>query len=125
MAKREIKIKVSEGVCETEKFQKLLEKGQIVSEKVEEHLNEKMTFVGSAKVEIKTDDKEFTVNYYVTKEGLILQSGSDYLWDSKDNIEIGEEFTIKKVKTKKGHTYIFNPIFNISDLVETENDLPF
>lgn len=125
MAKIEIKIKTSEGVCENEKFQKLLEKGQIVSEKVEEHLNEKMTFVGSAKVEIKTDDKEFTINYYVTKEGLILQSGSDYLWDSKDNIEIGEEFTIKKVKTKKGFTYIFNPIFNISDLVNSEDDLPF
>ena len=124
MAKREIKIKNAEGVCENDKFQKLLEKGQIVAEKVEEHLNEKLVLVGSAKVEIKTDDKEFTINYYVTKEGLILQSGSDYLWDSKDNVEIGEEFTIKKVKTKKGHTYIFNPVFNINELVNSD-DLPF
>lgn len=122
--KREVTIVTAKGVCEKEKFQKLLKAGSIVADKVESVIEQKMTFVGLAEVSIKTEDKEFTQNYYVTKEGKIFTSGSEYLRESFDDIEIGEEFVVKNIKTKRGHTYRANPIFNVSDLT-SDDDLQF
>ena len=126
---REVKIENAQGVCAKEKFQKLVKAGQIATEKVEEHLNEKIILVGVCQVTIKTEDKEFTIYNYVTNNGLVISSGSEFLFKSTENIEINEECVIKKVKTKKGHTYVFNPIFSLENLMNedngTEDDLPF
>lgn len=121
---RKLSIEIKEGVCTNEKFIKMLEANQLVTDKVDEHLNETLVIVGVAKANIKTDDKEFDMYYYVAKNGTILSSGSEYLYNSLANTTMGDEVVLKKVKTKRGHTYIFNPIFNIKDIV-TDDDLPF
>lgn len=129
MGTREVKIENAQGVCAKEKFQKLIKAGQLVAEKVDEHLNEKLVLVGICKVTIKTDDKEFSVYNYVTNTGLVISSGSEFLYKSTENIEMNEESVIKKVKTKKGHTYVFNPIFSLENIMKddtgSEDDLPF
>lgn len=122
---RDLTVEIKEGVCTNERFIKMLEANQLVTDKLDEHLNENLVIVGYAKANIKTDDKEFTMYYYVTKTGTILASGSEYLFNSLQNTVSGDEVVLKKVKTKRGHTYIFNPIFNIKDIVETGDDLPF
>lgn len=126
---REVKIENAQGICVKEKFQKLVKAGQLVAEKVEEHINEKIVLVGYCKITIKTEEKEFSIFNYVSNTGLIISSGSEFLFKSTENIEMNEECVIKKVKTKKGHTYVFNPIFNMDSLLnddtETTDDLPF
>lgn len=114
---RNLSIEIKEGVCTNEKFIKLLENNQLVTDKVEDHLDETFKIVGQAKANIKTDDKEFTMYYYVTESGIILASGSEYLYGSLANTIEGDSVILKKVKTKRGHTYIFNPVFNISDIM--------
>lgn len=121
---RELKIEETKGVCGNAKFQTMLEKGLITSEKAQDHVNEKIVLIGSCKVNIKTDDKDFNMYYYITKDGLVLSSGSEYLFKSLENIEFEKEAIIKKVQTKRGFTYLFNPVFSMSDLT-TDDDLPF
>ena len=123
---RKLEIENAQGVCKNEKFQSMLDKGLLVSEKVDEHLNETLELVGSCKANIKTDDKEFSLYYYVTKSGLIISSGSEYLFQSLNNVEFGKDVVLKKVKTKRGFTYVFNPIFDMSEIIGTTDDeLPF
>lgn len=120
---RELKIEETKGVCGNAKFQTMLEKGLITSEKAQDHVNEKIVLIGSCKVNIKTDDKDFNMYYYITKDGLVLSSGSEYLFKSLENVEFEKESIIKKVQTKRGFTYLFNPVFSMSDLT-SDDDLP-
>ena len=122
---RELTIVNAEGVCKNEKFQKMLDKGLLVTERVQDHLNETITLVGSCKANIKTDDKEFDMYYYIAKNGLIISSGSEYLYESLSDIEFGKDCVLKEIKTKRGHTYKFNPIFDMSEVIGTDDDLPF
>lgn len=114
MAKKErnynVTITEKYGSCENSLFQKMAEKGDITAERIGDCLGRVIEITGYALCSIKTDDKEFEIGYYATKEGLI-SSGSSIFYESVTDY-IGEvsKFKIVEIKTKKGKTYKAVPI---------------
>lgn len=133
MAKFEIKIKETKGACDNELFKKMIMKGDVKSQKVSDYVDKVVNIYGYAKTQIKTDDKDFDLNYYMDDKGLVLSSGSEYFLQSVvDYFNDCSTFRIVEIKTKKGKTYkvmpcIVNP--KTGDKIEldsgTDDDLPF
>lgn len=133
MAKFEIEIKETKGACDNELFKKMIMKGDVKSQKVSDYVDKVVNIYGYAKTHIKTDDKDFDLNYYMDDKGLVLSSGSEYFLQSVvDYFNDCSTFRIVEIKTKKGKTYkvmpcIVNPKTGASiDLDSgTADDLPF
>lgn len=128
MGKYEVTIKNSKGACENELFKKLATKGDIVADRVTTMINKVVTIRGYAECHVKTDDKEFDINYFATDNGYI-SSGSEYFLDSvKSYIDFADTFKINEIKTKKGKTYKAMPVMSEKkpeSLEATNDDLPF
>lgn len=128
----EVKITKKVGSMDTTLFEKMATKGDITSIKVTEVLNKVVTIKGYAECEIKTEDKNFTMNYYDTEEYGIISSGSEIFRDSVvDYFGEVEKVRITSIKTKKGSTYKAVPELTNKE-TKTENneqatndDLPF
>lgn len=115
MNKIERNILETKGVCNSEKFKNAIGRGIISGKKVKDYVDVIDKLAGCAKVEVKTENNGFTNYFYVMASGQILQSGSEYLYKSIENIELDEECVIKEIKTKRGHTYLFNPVFKMEE----------
>ena len=127
MGKYEVEIKEVKGIFEKEVLQKLIKKGDIVADKLTAFVNKCVTIRGYAVCHIKTDDKEFDINYYATDNGY-FSSGSEYFLDSiKEYSTDAETFKINEIKTKKGKTYKAIPVLSegTGKEIEGTEDLPF
>ena len=133
MAKFEIEIKETKGACDNELFKKMIMKGDIKAEKVSDYVDKVVNIYGYAKTHIKTDDKDFDLNYFMDDKGLVLSSGSQYFLESViDYFDDCSTFRIVEIKTKKGKTYKVMPCIEnkksgkVTDLDSpSDDDLPF
>lgn len=133
MAKFEIEIKETKGACDNQLFKKMIMKGDIKAEKVSDYVDKVVNIYGYAKTHIKTDDKDFDLNYFMDDKGLVLSSGSQYFLESViDYFDDCSEFRIVEIKTKKGKTYKVMPCIQnkktgkVIDLdTPSDDDLPF
>ena len=133
MAKFEIEIKETKGACDNQLFKKMIMKGDIKAEKVSDYVDKVVNIYGYAKTHIKTDDKDFDLNYFMDDKGLVLSSGSEYFLQSViDYFDDCSTFRIVEIKTKKGKTYKVMPCIEnkksgkVTDLDSpSDDDLPF
>ena len=124
MSKYEVTIKNTKGACDNDLFKKLVTKGDLVADRVTTMINKIVTIRGYAECHIKTDDKEFDINYFATDTGYI-SSGSEYFLESiKDYFELCNKFKINEIKTKKGKTYKAMPL-HVENEGKTNDELPF
>ena len=132
MSNYQVTIKEKKGTCESTLFEKMAKKGDLTTKKLTDVLNQKVTITGYALCEIQTDDKQFNMNFFDTKELGLISSGSDIFADSVvDYYGEVEKVLLVEVKTKKGKTYKAVPILSsekenkeeTND--ETTDDLPF
>ena len=126
--KYEVLIKKAEGSCNNSLFEKMAKRGDLQATKITSILNNVVTIKGYAKCNIVTDDKNFDLTYYDTKELGLISSGSEIFAESV--IEYyGEvnKFRIVEVKTRKGKTYKAIPELTENEETEKEttDDLPF
>ncbi len=127
MGKYEVEIKNANGIFEKEVMQKLIKKGDMVAEKITSLVGKVVNIRGYAECHIKTDEKEFDINYFASDNGY-FSSGSEYFLESvKDYIEDATTFKISEIKTKKGKTYKALPVLSENNPKELEgtDDLPF
>ena len=127
-----VTIKEKVGTCNTTLFEKMAKKGDLTSTKISEILNTNVTIIGYALCEIETEDKQFSMNYFDTKEYGLISSGSDIFTESViDYYGEVEKVRLVEVKTKKGKTYKAVPILNSNEQETntneetTSDDLPF
>lgn len=130
MAEKNFKITILEtkGACDSEIFKIMVENGDVTADKVSEMVDSIVRITGLAKCNIKTDDKDFNINYYATQNGF-LSSGSEVFLKSVETY-LGkiEYFKIAKIKTKKGSTYKAVPVLqpNVTDINDdVVEDLPY
>ena len=132
MSNYQVTIKEKKGTCESTLFEKMAKKGDLTTKKLTDVLNQKVTITGYALCEIQTDDKQFNMNFFDTKELGLISSGSDIFADSVvDYYGEVDKVLLVEVKTKKGKTYKAVPILSsekenkeeTND--ETTDDLPF
>lgn len=123
----EVKILKKEGSMNNELFEEMAKNGDITSTKVTDALDKVVTLLGYAECEIKTDDKEFTMNYYATSEYGILSSGSNIFHESITRYYGKvEKVRITSIKTKKGNTYKAVPeLAEKKNEPTTNEELPF
>lgn len=131
-----VTIKEKQGTCNTSLFEKMVENGDLTATKLSELLNTNVTITGYALCEIQTEDKQFNMNYFDTKEYGLISSGSDIFAESVVYY-FGEVESVRlvEVKTKKGKTYKAVPILNSEQSTKketpntneetTSDDLPF
>lgn len=132
MSNYEVTIKEKKGTCESTLFEKMAKKGDLTTKKLTEVLNQKVTITGYALCEIKTEDKEFNMNFFDTKELGLISSGSDIFADSVvDYYGEVDKVLLVEVKTKKGKTYKAVPLLTSEKENKEEtndkttDDLPF
>lgn len=126
--KYEVTIKKAEGTCDNALFSKMAKNGDLQSTKITEILNEVVTILGYANCNIVTEDKNFDVVYYDTKEYGLISSGSQIFAESVlDYYNEVKKFRIVEVKTRKGKTYKASPVLERKQekKEETTDDLPF
>ena len=110
--KYEVTIMNKGGQCDRPLFEKMLKNGDVVAESVQSHVGEFVRFLGYAKVNIDTDEKNFDLVYYYTNIGYLC-SGSEVFFESvldyidEDEIDC---FKLVAVKTSKGTTYKASPM---------------
>ena len=110
--KYEVKVTEKKGSCDSATFEKRAKNGDLTSEKVSECVGRVVNITGYAICDITAGDKEFTMGYYATTEGLI-STGSEVFKDSvKEYLDDTTTFKIVSIKTKKGTTYKVTPILN-------------
>lgn len=132
MSNYQVTIKEKKGTCESTLFEKMAKKGDLTTKKLTEVLNQKVTITGYALCEIQTEDKQFNMNFFDTKELGLISSGSHIFADSVvDYYGEVDKVILVEVKTKKGKTYKAVPLL-ISEKEdkektndETTDDLPF
>ena len=125
-----VTIKESEGTCKSDLFKTMAENGDLESIKVKDIIGKKVTINGYAVCEIKTDDKQFTLNYISTEEYGLISTGSEFFINSvKNYFGKAKILKITEIKTKKGTTYKVIPILENDTKEDSENeeknDLPF
>lgn len=132
MSNYQVTIKEKKGTCESTLFEKMAKKGDLTTKKLTEVLNQKVTITGYALCEIQTEDKQFNMNFFDTKELGLISSGSDIFANSVvDYYGEVDKVELVEVKTKKGKTYKAVPLLSsekedkekTND--ETTDDLPF
>lgn len=113
MSNYQVTIKEKKGTCESTLFEKMVKKGDLTTKKLTEVLNQKVTITGYALCEIQTEDKQFNMNFFDTKELGLISSGSDIFADSVvDYYGEVDKVLLVEVKTKKGKTYKAVPILS-------------
>lgn len=122
----EVKIMNAVGTCDSDMFRLMAEEGDLNATRIKEVMGENVTIKGFAKVEIKTEEKEFAMMYVDTDEFGLLSAGSEIFADSVEKYynKGVKRFTLKEIKTKKGNTYKATPRLE-SQEDETVDDLPF
>ena len=127
----QVTVKETKGTCDTNLFKKMAEKGDLTSKKVSELLDSVVSITGYALCNIKSDDKEFDINYFDTKEKGLISSGSEIFTESViDYFGEVKQVRIVEIKTKKGKTYKAVPMLTEVEETktvesETSEDLPF
>lgn len=124
-----VKVVSKTGTCNNEIFEKMAENGDINAVKVSELIGANVTITGTGKCNITTDDKNFDIIYYDTKEYGLISSGSEFFAKSVETyINDIQTFIIKEIKTKKGKTYKAQPQLSTNQPQpnnEKPNELPF
>lgn len=107
----EVNVKERKGSCETDLFEKMAKNGDLTSIKITDILGEEVRIIGYAVCNIKTNEKEFEICYYDTKEYGLISSGSSFFKDSVINYYGECEYIrVVEIKTKKGKTYKAVPV---------------
>lgn len=115
----DVTIKEKMGSCESSLFEKMAQRGDLMSTKLADIVGTNVTIQGYSRVAIHTDDKDFELMYIDTDEYGLVSTGSEIFYESvKDYIEETKSFIIKEIKTKKGKTYKVSPVLNAK-----QNDL--
>lgn len=132
--KYEVTIQSKKGTCDNSLFEKMAKKGDLTSIKLAELIGTTVEITGYAKCHILTEDKEFDIAYFDTKEYGLISSGSEIFIESVETY-YGEvkQVRLTEVKTKKGKTYKAVPILEGNEEKEettnkneeTTEDLPF
>lgn len=130
----EVTVNEKKGTCDNALFEKMAKKGDLTAIKLSELVGVELKITGYAKCHIVTDEKEFDINYFDTKEYGLVSSGSKIFTESVvDYFGEVESVRLTEVKTKKGKTYKAVPVLGNSKKEEkteqkeetTNNDLPF
>ena len=136
--KYEVTVLEKKGTCDNALFEKMAKKGDLTAIKLSEIIGAEVKITGYAKCNIVTDDKNFNINYFDTKEYGLVSSGSEIFMESVvDYFGEVESVRLVEVKTKKGKTYKAVPVLVNSKEEKTEeiivpdenpktsDDLPF
>lgn len=109
---RNFKIEIKEvfGTCDSDIFQKMVEKGDVTSDKITSFIGENVVIDGYAVCHIETDKKSFDMGYYATDKGIISTGSGVFLESVKDYIEDVNKFKIVEIKTSNGTTYKVTPV---------------
>lgn len=109
-----VTIKECVGTCDSALFKKMAEKGDIQATRIKDAVDSVVSISGYAICSVKTDDKEFDVNYYATDDGFISSGSEVFLNSVKDYYGETKYVKILKVSTKRGNTYKVTPILEDS-----------
>lgn len=114
------------GVLNSDLFRLMASNGDITSTPVTELVDETLTINGECSVHVVTDEKEFNLEYFNTKEHGIVHCGGGTLFEKShsDYKEYTDTFIVKKVKCKMGSAYKAVPVMDNIQLFDTD-DLPF
>lgn len=114
------------GALNNELFRVMLSKGDITSTPITELVDEKLTINGECSVHVVTDEKEFNLEYFNTKEHGIVHCGGGTLFEEShsDYKEYTDTFIVKKVKCKMGSAYKAVPVMENIHTTDTEA-IPF
>ena len=132
--KYELTVNEKKGTCDNALFEKMAKKGDLTAIKLSELVGVVVKIIGYAKCHIITDEKEFDINYFDTKEYGLVSSGSEIFTESVvDYFGEVESVRLIEVKTKKGKTYKAVPVLGNNKKEEkteqkeetTNEDLPF
>lgn len=95
------------GVLDNDLFRVMVSKGDITSTPVTDLVNEKLTINGECSVHVVTDENEFNLEYFNTKEHGIVHCGGGTLFEEShiEYKEYTDTFIVKKVKCKMGYAY--------------------
>lgn len=110
------------GVLNNDLFRVMVSKGDITSTPITELVDEKLTINGECSVHVVTDEKEFNLDYFNTKEHGIVHCGGGTLFEEShaDYKEYTDTFLVKKVKCKMGSAYKAVPVMDNIHTTETE-----
>ena len=124
-----VTIKNAEGTCKSDLFAKMAKRGDLQATKITSLINNVVTIKGYAICNIKSEDKEFDIVYYDTKEFGLISSGSQIFAESViEYYGDVDKIRIAEVKTRKGKTYKAIPELTENkqgEYDETTDDLPF
>ena len=125
-----VTIKNAEGTCKSDLFAKMAKRGDLQATKITSLINNVVTIKGYAICNIKSEDKEFDIVYYDTKEFGLISSGSQIFAESVlEYYGDVSKIRIVEVKTRKGKTYKAIPELTENEKQgeydETTDDLPF
>lgn len=114
------------GALNNELFRVMVSKGDITSTPVTDLVNEKLTINGECSVHVVTDEKEYNIEYFNTKEHGIVHCGGGTLFEEShsDYKEYTDTFIVKKVKCKMGTAYKAVPVMDNLHAADTES-VPF
>lgn len=109
---RNFKIEIKEvyGTCDSDIFKKMVEKGDVTSDKITNYIGENVTIEGFALCHIETDKKNFDMGYYATDKGIISTGSQVFMESVKDYIDDVKRFKIVEIKTSNGTTYKVTPV---------------
>lgn len=108
------------GALNNDLFRVMVSKGDITSTAITELVDEKLTINGECSVHVVTDEKEFNLEYFNTKEHGIVHCGGGTLFEESysDYKDYTDTFIVKKVKCKMGSAYKAVPVM---DNIQTSN----
>lgn len=114
------------GALNNDLFRVMVSNGDITSTPITELVNEKLTINGNCSVHVVTDEKEFNLEYFNTKEHGIVHCGCGTLFDEShsDYKEYTDTFIVKKVKCKMGSAYKAVPVMDNIQTSDNE-EVPF
>lgn len=105
-----IEIKEVFGTCDSDIFKKMVEKGDVTSDKITAYIGENVTIDGYALCHITTDDKDFDMGYYASDKGIISTGSQVFLDSVKTYIDEINRFKIVELSTRNGKTYKVTPV---------------
>lgn len=106
-----VTIKNATGICDTELFRKVCERGDLNALRVKDCVGDIIHVNGTCDVTIQHDDEIFDITYYACDEG-VYSTGSGVFNESVTNyIDDINTFRITSIKTKKGVSYKASPVF--------------
>ena len=114
-----VTIKNATGICDTELFRKVCERGDLNALRIKDHIGDIIHVNGTCDTTIQNNNEVFDITYYACDEGVYSTGSTVFNESVTDYIEDINTFRITSIKTKRGISFKASPVF--SESVETFN----